>query len=173
MISHQKYPESNKFLAKEMGASCVDMEGVYNNSNFEVEDKRIFKNTSTISLASHLIPAVAPNQKVDKVKINQHDPNVLEILALEGEDVVASQKYDLEKKDYQCKDGRIIFKYHYPDMAGIMGQPLHNSNHLELSRTIHSDLALRESTVFYNILVIPPLPLFLNGSELYFFRKIE
>ena len=172
-ISHQKYAESNKFLAEEVGSRCIDIEGVYNNFDFAVEDKRMFKDTSTISLASRLVSGVSLDKKIDKVKINQDDSNVLEILALEGGTVIASQKYYLEKKDYQCKDGRVIFKYQYPNMWGMMGIPLYNSVHLELSRTTDFDLVLRDSTVSYDIFVIPPIPLFSHESRLYFFKKVE
>lgn len=171
-LSHQKYPESNKLWAEE-GTQCIDIEGVYYNANFPVEDKRMFKNTSTISLASNLISSALSDQKVDKVRINQDGSNTLEILALDGERVIANQKYYLERKDYQCKNGRIIFKYRYPDMGGMMGIPLYNSNHLELSKTINSDLVLSDFTAGYNILIIPPIPLFGNESVLYFFKKIE
>lgn len=168
-ISHQKYPETHKFMPAK-GSQCINIEGTYNNTNFPVEDKRLFKNKETISLAAEL---GLTDQIVKKVKIIQADPNALEVSVLDVHNVILSKKQYFRKTDYQCKNGRIIFKYKYPDMSGLMGVSFYNSNHIEVTKTFQSDLVLGYFNGGFIVNVIPPIPLLGSESVLYFFKKIE
>lgn len=169
-ISHQKYPETHKFMP-EKGGQCIKIAGIYNNQNSPVKDKRLFyKDMATTSLA----PSFGfLEQSVDKVKISQDDLNALEIAVLDDQHTALSKKIFFRNVDYECKNGRIIFRNTYPNMWGLMGQPIYNSNHYEITKTFDGDLVLGDFRVGFNILIIPPLPILTNESALYFFRKNE
>ena len=172
-ISNQKYPPDHKLLVNKTSSSCIDINGTYSNDNFPVEDKRVFfANNSKVSLAAYLVGGITSTEKADKVMISQDSRNILEVTALEGEKVVASAQYCLDKKDFKCGESKIIFKTGMIDTSGTIGILL-ESEHIELSKTEDLDLVLRMVENGGGVLVIPPLPLFGNSSYLSFFKKLK